>query len=656
MSRARPAVSPPVAPATGGPSPAWICALIFFASLLVYLPALNGGFLWDDNAHVTPPGLRSLAGLFSIWFEVGVTQQYYPLLHSAFWLEHRLWGEATLGYHLINVLLHATTACLFGRLLQRLAVPGAWFAALLFAVHPVAVESVAWITEQKNTLSAVFYLSAALAYLRFSDRRVLRTYALATFFFVLALLTKSVTATLPAALLVIAWWQHGRLDWRRDVRPLLPWLALGIIAGLFTAHFEHEVIGAQGVDFDLSLLERSLLAGRVVWFYLGKLVWPVDLIFIYPRWPIDAAVWWQWLFPLAALALLGGLLRWRRPARGPLAAALLFGGTLFPVLGFVNVFPFRFSYVADHFQYLASLAIFALVAAGLARLAMRWPGTRRYAAAAALLSLLATLSWAQSRMYRDVFTLYGTTLTRNPSCWLAHNNLAMSLVDAGRVGEALPHLEAALNLRPAFPEALSNLGDVLIRLGRPTEAVPQLQRAVELRPGYSEAQNNLGNALLSLDRPAEALAVFERALEDHPDFATAHCNLGLALATLGRTAEAFQHFETAIRLDPHYADPEFNWAIGLSLANRFSEAVVHFEKAIELQPDDPVLRNTYGQALAGNRRPAEALVQFQAALRLAPDSAETHLNAALILQDLGRTQEARDHYAEAIRLNPQLAR
>ena len=191
------------------------------------MPALQAGFIWDDDGHVTRTDLRDLSGLYRIWFEFGATQQYYPVLHSAFWLEHLVWGDSPLGYHLLNVLLHASAACLFGVLLRRLAVPGAALAALLFALHPVCVESVAWISEQKNTLSLVFYLCAALAYLRFTERRRGTVYLLATGLFVLALLTKTVTASLPAALLVVFWWQRGRLEWRRDVVPLLPWFALG---------------------------------------------------------------------------------------------------------------------------------------------------------------------------------------------------------------------------------------------------------------------------------------------------------------------------------------------------------------------------------------------------------------------------------------------
>ena len=239
-------VRAPISASSASVTPAWLrwldrpgagtWAILFAACFAVYAPALTGTYLWDDNAHVTTPDLRNAWGLFRIWFEVGATQQYYPVLHSAFWLEHQLWGDSVLAYHVVNVALHATAAALFGALLRRLAVPGAALAALLFALHPVCVESVAWISEQKNTLSLVFYLLAALAYLRFDERRHARDYAVATTWFVLALLTKSVTATLPAALLVVQWWRHGRLDVRRDVVPLLAWFALGVAAGLHTAH------------------------------------------------------------------------------------------------------------------------------------------------------------------------------------------------------------------------------------------------------------------------------------------------------------------------------------------------------------------------------------------------------------------------------------
>jgi tetratricopeptide (TPR) repeat protein len=642
-------------PAKGFPWPAgWICALIFVVTLLAYLPALNGGFIWDDAGHVTRADLRSLAGLGRIWFEIGATQQYYPLLHSVFWLEHLIWGDSTLGYHLFNVLLHASTACLFGVLLRRLSVPGAWFAALLFALHPVCVESVAWISEQKNTLSSVFYLTAALAYLRFDEHRSRRSYALAGGWFILALLTKTVTATLPAALLVIFWWQRGRLDWRRDVLPLLPWFVLGAASGLFTAHFERELIGAQGADFDLGALQRCLLAGHIVWFYLGKLLWPAELIFVYPHWTVDAGEFSSWAYLVSALALLGGLVWWRRQSRGPLAAGLLFAGTLFPVLGFFNIFPFLFSYVADHFQYLASLAFFALAAAGMMRIAATLPQWARSAAGAALLAGFGALSWRQCGMYRDLPTLYQTTIDRNPACWMAYTNLAIEYTDAGRPADAIPLLERALKLRPDYAQAENNLGDALMRLGQPPQAIPHFERAVRLEPRYYQAYNNLGVALRAANRTPESLAEFKLALKHQPDFPEAEHNLGLALAELGRTNEALPHFERAVQLNPDYAGAELSWAIGLMLTDRFPEAVLHFEKAVALDPDSIEIRSTYGRALMRAGRFEEAIPQFEHVLQLNSGLAEEHMNLALVLRQLGRIPEASRHYLEAVRLNPAL--
>jgi tetratricopeptide (TPR) repeat protein len=611
-----------------------VFALILVATLAAYFPALTGDFLWDDAGHVTNPALQSWSGLLRIWFEPGATQQYYPLLHTAFWLEHAIWGDATLGYHLINVLWHATSACLLVAILRRLAVPGALLAGLIFALHPVGVESVAWISEQKNALSAVFYLAAALAWLRYEDGRRPADYVVATLWFMAALLTKTVTATLPAALLVVAWWRHGRLSWRDDVLPLLPWLALGALAGLGTAWFEHTQIGAAGGDFTLTALERGLLAGRVVWFYLGKLLCPTGLAFFYPRWSIDAAVLWQWMFPVAALAVLAAGAWWRRRDRAPLAAALLFGGTLFPVLGFVNVYPFVFSYVADHFQYHASLGLIAFLTAvgvrGGARLA--WPRWSGPALAAALLLVLGGLTWRQSGLYRDVFSLYETTLARNPSSWVAHLNLGTALDDAGRTEESLPHLQRALELKPDFPETLNSLGNVLSRLGRSQEARPLLEQAVRLQPRFAAAHNTLGICLMALGHAEDGLAAFRRALALDPQLVKARVNLGWALANGSRFADALAQFEQARTLLPDSADLEFKWGVTLARQGRVADAVPHFSRAVELQPDQPDLRYALGQALLQIGRRAEAIQQLEETLNLNP----YHAGARETLGGLGR--------------------
>ncbi len=611
-----PATVPPSRPL---PLP-WLFVLLCAVTLVVYWPALNGQLLWDDAGHITHPELQSGSGLWRIWFELGATQQYYPLLHSAFWLEHQLWGDATAGYHVINILWHATSACLFAALLRRLAIPGATLAAFIFALHPVCVESVAWITEQKNTLSTVLFLAAALAWLRFEDDRRPTRYAIASLWFIAALLTKSVTATLPAALLVLAWWRRGRLSWRRDVTPLLPWFACGVIAGLGTIWVEKTHIGAAGDDFALGAAERGLLAGRVVWFYIAKLVWPAGLTFFYPRWEIDAQVAWQWLFPVATLLALATAVWWSKRDRAPLAAALLFGGMLVPVLGFVNVYPFIFAYVADHFQYLACLPMIAFLTAtavrGFARFASpAWCGPL---IAAAVLLIFGSLSWRQSHMYRDIFALYDTTLARNPDSWVAHLNLGVALDDIGQPAEAVPHLQRALELKPGFPETLNSLGSALNRLGRPGDARPHLEEALRLQPRFASAHNNLGVSLIGLQQADAAFAAFQRALEIDPTFTSARVNYGWALANNGRLPEAFTQLEQARRQEPDFADAHFKTGLAFLMAGKVHDATPHLARAAELQPGNPEMRHMWGLALLQQGRLDEAARRFEETLFLAP--------------------------------------
>ncbi|MEO6876293.1 MAG: tetratricopeptide repeat protein [Opitutaceae bacterium] len=611
--------------------------------VIAYYPALHGGFLWDDSAHVTKPELRSLAGLARIWFELGATQQYYPVLHSAFWLEHGLWGESSTAYHWLNLLLHLAAAGLVVRVAQRLAIPGAWLAGLIFALHPVCVESVAWISEQKNTLSTVFYLLALLAYLHFDEARAAgmpasgrtgRYYALATLWFVLAILTKSVTATLPAALLVLAWWRRGQISWRRDVGPLLPWFVLGIAAGLCTAWVERTYIGAEGIAYDLNFLQRCLLAGHVLWFYLGKLLWPVDLSFVYPRWSIDAAQAGSYVPILAAIVVVIGLWRLRCRTRGPLAGALFFAGTLFPALGFFNVFPFIYSYVADHFQYLACLGIIVPVSASLTRLLTSRPDQDRAgnpAAGRAFFSALALakverpksvspvedkprppisfhlpqwlchvipivlvgglglLTWNQTHDYRDNVTLYRATLARNPSAWMASYNLGMELVARGETAAAIASYREALHLRPDYAEAHANLAMALLTLPeRKDEAIGHLETAVRLRPELWQAECNLANTLLSVPgRQEEAIRHYKTVLSSRPELAEIQMNLGVALlSSSGRETEAIAHLESAVRTDPDLWQAHFVLAnVLIRLPDRQSEAIPHLAAVLRIKPD-----------------------------------------------------------------------
>ena len=642
--------------------------LLLAVTWLAYLPCLRGGLLWDDAAHVTAPALRSVHGLWRIWFDLGATQQYYPTLHSVFWIEHRLWGDSVSGYHVMNLMFHAGAACLFWAVLRELRMGGAWFGALLFALHPVCVESVAWISEQKNTLSLAFYLAAALAYLKFDRVRTGPRYGVALLFFLLALSTKSVTATLPAALLVVIWWKRGGLAWARDGRPLLPWLIVGATAGLFTAWVERTVIGANGADYALTFAARVVLAGRAIAFYLGKLLWPTDLAFIYPRWTIDPTSGWQELFPLGCLAALTILIVTLPRHRGLLAAVLLFGGTLFPVLGFFNLYPFAFSYVADHFQYHASLAIFGLLAASWARWAdavrSQPHGWRRLAPAAVAVAVLAGLAVQtrrQCRGYTDSETLYRTTLERNPACALAHNNLGMILARRGDSAAAIAHFRQALEARPDDAEAENNWGGELAKLpGHEREAMEHFEATLRMRPDFLAAHVNLANALgLIPGRWAEAERHYRRALELQPNFAKAHNDLAIGLARIpGRQAEALAHYEAALRIDPDYAGARANYAYELSRnPRRLPEALTHYLTALASDPAQADVQNNLANLLASiPGRGAEAVEHYRAALRIRPDYAEAHNNLANeLIKEPERGAEALAHYEAAVRIRPDYA-
>jgi len=613
--------------------------LLLLATFLAYLPAWNGLPLWDDAAHMTKPALRSAAGLASIWTRLGATQQYYPLMHSTFWLEYQLWGESTLGHHLVNILLHFVSALLLVKIVRRLDIPGAWLAGGIFALHPVMVESVAWITELKNTLSGVFFLVAALAYLKFDNKRAAKPYAVALLCFVLGLLSKSVIVTLPPALLVVFWWMRGRLSWKRDVVPLLPFFVIGLVSGLFTAWVERTFIGAAGGTFHVGFVERCLIAGRAPWFYLSKLLWPAHLLFIYPRWHVDATVAWQYLFPAAFLVVALLFWRLRKRSRAPMAVLLYFPITLFPALGFFNVYPFRYSFVADHFQYLACLGPIAAAAAGLViaagHMKERLQRVLQPILSGVLLSALFVLSWSQSRMYSDAETLYRTTLARNDDCWMAHIHLGLLLMNKGRHDEAMAHLLKALALTPDQADAHANLGLLLIDMGRYDEAKAHLLKALALDPNHADAHNNLGIVLVRQGQTVEAIGHYQKALELHPDHAEIHYNLGDLLAKMGRTDEAMVHYQKALALLPDYADAHNNLGRLLAQMDRPGEAIAHFRKALEHDPNQANAQNNLGVMLARIGQTDEAIVHYRKALEIDPVESDhlDNLVSALLKKD-----------------------
>jgi len=539
-------------------------ALLLGLTVLAYVPVLSSGFIWDDDSLLTQNVLiKSAAGLGRLWFTTQPSD-YWPVTGTSFWLEWRLWGMKASDYHATNLGLHLATVLLLWTVLRRLRLPGAFLAALLFAVHPVNVESVAWIAQRKNLLALLFSLLAVLAFLRTDWETPAKTgplyspgarhwYLLSGLAFIAAMLSKGSAAPIPLVLLGLVWWR--RRPEIRDLLRLFPFfLVAAILVGVdlwFQKHGVTTVVRSAG------LLERLAGAGAILWFYLAHALWPVRLIFVYPLWKIQVSDprWW---LPAVAAGIVT-LLFWRRRrqwSRPELAAWAYFGVMLVPVLGFTDVYFMRYSLVADHYEHLALIGVVAWAAFRFTtahsqlRGAFRTAGT---AVAVAVISSLAFVTWRQSSQYADIPTLCRAILARNPDCWLAHLNLGIVLQERGQTAEAISHLEAAQQIEPDAAEVHFNLGNAYTDAARPAAALGQFQAAVRLRSDYTDAYNNLGIALARSGRLAEAIPEFAAALRLRPDFAEAHFNLGVTLLHRGQSEEARKELEETLRLDPQFA-------------------------------------------------------------------------------------------------------
>jgi protein O-mannosyl-transferase len=639
--------------------------VVILGTLFAYAPVYRAGFIWDDDGHVTRPALQGLSGLGKIWTQLGATQQYYPVLHTAFWLEHLAWGDAPGPYHVANVLAHSAAACLLALLVESLLAIeptgafrdassrslAAWATAILFALHPMGVESVAWISEQKNTLSALFAIGSAVVYLRKCRSGRGSGYAVASFLFAAAILTKSVTVTLPAVLLVLLWWREGRLE-RRDLARLLPWLLAGVVMGSVTAWVERTYIGANGASFTLTAASKAALAGRIACFYAKTWAWPRGLLFVYPRWSMVGAPG-EWIGTVAVIAVIGLGLAWRGRNRGPLAATLLFLGILFPALGFFNVYPFVFSYVADHFAYLATAVLDAALSIGVAGWMLR--DDRRLSALyvtliAAIAAACAFATYSNAKPYVSAETLYRRTLARNPDAWLAQGNLGTLLLDRGAIPEAIEHLKEARALNPLYPEPANNLANAYSRLRDWDIAWPLYAEAVRLRPSYVDAYLNWGNALNDAGQYQQAGTHFMDALRLQPKNPDAAYGLANSLANQGRIPEAIAHYREALRGKPNSPEVQANLGLALADIGQWPEALSLITEAVRLRPDYAEAHAYLGLALAGSGRLDEAVAEYREALRLAPGNPDTHYQLAVVLQKLGRAGEADSEFSEARRL------
>ena len=653
----------------------WLWAFLLIALVFVsYARVFNAGFIWDDESHLTQnPCIVGPLGLKEVWTSARAV--YYPLVLTTFWILHKFVGLSPWPYHLLNVLLHAGSAVLLWRILRQLNVRGAWLGAALWALHPVMVQSVAWVTELKNTQSGFFYLLSVFCFLKSSaaiqgravsgslwrrtgEHRSL-LFALSLAFFILATLSKPSVVMLPVVLFLCIWWRAGRPHWH-DVVALAPFVLISALASVWTIFEQKFHAGATGTEWAQTWPDRLIIAGRAIWFYLAKLIWPHPLIFIYPRWEIDSAQVTAYLPLLAALA--GLLVLWLNRAKWSRAvffAAAYYVVSLFPVLGFFSVYFFRYSFVSDHFQYLASMGPLALAGAGIVTGCSRLVGSRRLSAlpstsrdpppqgsgvagssvattplvgtCGVLLLLLVVLTWRQTAVYHNLVTLYTATLTRNPGCWMAHYNLGIALNEQGDTDGAISHYRKAVQLWPGYAEAHYNLGRLLVQKGQVDEAITHYEKALEINPADAEAHNNLGAALFASGHVDEAIAHYRKALTIRPDYADASCNLASALLSNGDLDGAIAYYSGCLAVSPNQVEARYNLATVLLRTGRTDEAMAHYQKVLELSPDNADARANLGSVFLAKGRVRDAIAQYRDVLRIAPDNMTAQSNLAWLL-------------------------
>jgi tetratricopeptide (TPR) repeat protein len=514
-------------------------------------------------------------------------------------------------------------------------------AGLIFAIHPVNVESVAWITERKNTLPMVFYCVSILFFLNYEKDRLNRWYFLSLFAYLLALLSKTSVVMLPFVLLACAWWQQGRLG-KKDVLRSIPFFALSLTLGLLTVWFQYNVAIGEGVVRDHSFLERLAIAGWAVWFYLYKAFTPINLSFIYPRWRLEGPLLLSYLPLFALLGLLLLFWKYRKGWGRPFCFSLgYFVVTLFPVLGFFDINFMRYSFVTDHWQYTSIIGVIALVVGLGSWLSNRWPHKPRQLAAIAavfVVGLLSVFTWNRCYVFRDLEPLWRDTISKNPKAWMAHNNLGTLLARQGKIKEAIDHCREALRINPRHAYVHGALAEALAADGRLEEATYHYLQGVKLKPDFFELHNDLGLTLEKQGKVNKAEHHYAEAVRINPDFAEGRQNLGMLLAKQGRLKKAKQHFAEGVRISPNSADAHYNLGLALAMSGQPKQAIRHLSEALRIRPDFAEAHFNLGAMLGNEGRLDQAIEHFSEALRIRPNFPEAKHHLKQALKDAGKLE------------------
>lgn len=575
----------------------------------IFWPVMDGGWLWDDDSDISlNPVIHDPNGLWKIWFQPGALIDYYPIKASAQWLQWQLWHTNTFGYHLTNVILHIISALLVWNLLSKFGLKLAWLGGLLFAVHPIQVESVAWMAELKNTLSLPPLLLAMCFYIDYDTYKKPKDYFLSLGLFLTAMLCKTTMVMFPIIILLYAWWKRATIRWP-DFKAGIPFFAISFILGMVTIFVGGWFAQSHNTPPKIipisGFFSHLALAGTCLSFYFYKCFWPLPLLPIYPQWAINPYSPFQFLSWL----VLGGAIAWFWTKRADWGKHVLLGLGFFlinllPFIGFYSVSYMGIAWVMDHFLYIPVIGLIGLLVAGLGDIKDRLSASFRSIAVGMITLIVALMSW-ESHEYAGRFvdqeTLWTYTLTYNKQAWLAHNNLGNILQEKGLVPEAIEHFKEALLINPGYALGHYNLGNALAITGQTSEAMAQYEQAIKIDPDNPQAHYNFGNAFAQLGQFSQAIDQYTMAIKANPAFAEAHNNLGNALLLTKKFPEAIEHFKKAIKINPDYATAHSNLASAFEQTGQISQAIDQYEEVLKLAPDNTEARHRLEQLQAGQK-------------------------------------------------------
>lgn len=668
--------------------------IIVFLCLLIYWPAIRGEFVWDDNIYVTNnEETKSSDGLIKFW-TTRDKAMCFPVTMSVFWIEWRFFGMNPIGYHVVNVIIHIANAILLWLTLAKLRIPCPWVAALGFAIHPVNVESVAWISEHKNTLSFFFLVLALLAYLRFEDTSRYRWYGGSLAAFLLSLLSKSSVVMFPLVILLCTWWRRGAVS-LSDIRRVIPFFALSLVLGLATVWFYHEVKN-PGLDHNATgwsaLASVPSGASKAILLYLTRVFWPCHLSTLYPRFDPGS------MSSLASVLVVstGLVVLWRHRhtwAKGWLFGICYYLSMLLPMIGPSIISASTYSQTTDHWQYHSIIGVIALtvsVGGYLSRLLdSRSQLPVQVVGILGISTLLSVLTWKHAQLYKDNLTLWTDTLAKNPDSLLArqmvaegytgrrmyseaiavyrevlainsgdarvYHSLGNALAANGQLAEATLEFERAARIQPHYPEALLNLGMAYAAQGHLEPALANLTKALQLRPEYPQAHYNLGVLLTRTHQIREAMDQYQQALRLNPNFVEAHYNLAALLMAQGKLDEAETHYREVLHQQPGNARARCNLGVVLLRRGKHEEAIDELIRSLSALPTLPEAHSNLAIALAAQGEPLRALGHFERAIQSWPSDAHLRNEYGVALRNTGRIREAVFQFCEAIRLKPDFA-